>query len=323
MADETVIINILEAPEEPVTVNIIESPDEPVEMFFSDPDSVPKGGAQGQVLSKKSNANYHTEWKNLSANDVGADTQGSAATAESSAKSYADTLVSTLSNSILQTLTYYATKAWVNAQGFITNVISALGYTPENAANKQTDLAPSAIKYPSVDAVIEGISTAMKGVRKLLFYQNTTASVTGTTAAYILTPNTWYIPGGTMGPNGIVHVEALCGRGSGTNAQIAFSALVNTSYSIPGAKAIHSTGSTLNTGLKTMGFQARTVNKNNVALNQRSPISSPFQDTATSNAISDENIDWSVGQYIMLVSTANSALDEAKLFNAQIYITNP
>jgi hypothetical protein len=35
---------------------------------------------------------------------------------------------------------------------------TALGFTPENVANKQSDLTPSATKYPVVDAVLAGLS---------------------------------------------------------------------------------------------------------------------------------------------------------------------
>lgn len=48
---------------------------------------------------------------------------------------------------------------WVTSLGFITNVISALGFTPENVSNKQTDLTASATKYPTVDAVNIGLGT--------------------------------------------------------------------------------------------------------------------------------------------------------------------
>jgi hypothetical protein len=54
-------------------------------------------------------------------------------------------------------LTDYATQAWVTSQGYITNVITALGFTPENVANKQTDLTASATKYPTVNAVNTGL----------------------------------------------------------------------------------------------------------------------------------------------------------------------
>ena len=54
----------------------------------------------------------------------------------------------------------YATQSFVTSQGYITNVITALGYTPENVANKATDLtSPDNTKYPTTLVV----STALSG----------------------------------------------------------------------------------------------------------------------------------------------------------------
>lgn len=57
--------------------------------------------------------------------------------------------------SITAALVGYATQAWVAAQGYITNVITALGYTPENVSNKSTStsLGTSDTAYPSQKAV--------------------------------------------------------------------------------------------------------------------------------------------------------------------------
>lgn len=74
-----------------------------------------------------------------------------------------------------QTLAQIASRAWVNAQGFITNVITALGFTPENVANKQTDLTASATKYPTVDAVNAGLATKV----------NSNSAITGATKTKI------------------------------------------------------------------------------------------------------------------------------------------
>lgn len=76
-------------------------------------------------------------------------------------KTYFDTVYTTTSSvasQITTALSGYATQAWVTSQGYITSVVSALGFTPENVANKQTDLTASATKYPTVDAVNTGLS---------------------------------------------------------------------------------------------------------------------------------------------------------------------
>lgn len=73
------------------------------------------------------------------------------------------------------TLAQIASRAWVNAQGFITNVITALGFTPENVANKQTDLTASATNYPTVNAVNTGLGTKV----------NANSAITGATKTKI------------------------------------------------------------------------------------------------------------------------------------------
>ncbi len=70
------------------------------------------------------------------------------------------TTTSAVASQIATALSGYATQAWVTSQGYITNVITALGYTPENVANKQNSLAAdgTGAKYPTVDAVNAGLT---------------------------------------------------------------------------------------------------------------------------------------------------------------------
>jgi hypothetical protein len=59
---------------------------------------------------------------------------------------------------IVSSIAGYATEAWVNSRGFITNVITALGFTPENVANKAINLAgPNQTTYPTTLAVVNGL----------------------------------------------------------------------------------------------------------------------------------------------------------------------
>jgi hypothetical protein len=53
-----------------------------------------------------------------------------------------------------------ATRAWVTAQGYITNVVTALGYTPENSANKTDTMSgntASSTKYLSAKGVYDWV----------------------------------------------------------------------------------------------------------------------------------------------------------------------
>jgi len=65
------------------------------------------------------------------------------------------TTPSAVATQITTALVGYATQSWVNSQGFITNVITALGFTPENIANKATDFtSPNNTTFPTTQAVI-------------------------------------------------------------------------------------------------------------------------------------------------------------------------
>ena len=64
------------------------------------------------------------------------------------------TTTAAVASQITAALSGYATQAFVTSQGYITNVITALGYTPENQANKKTTLADNSDTfYPSQKAV--------------------------------------------------------------------------------------------------------------------------------------------------------------------------
>lgn len=71
------------------------------------------------------------------------------------------TTTSAVASQITTALSGYATQAWVASQGYITNVVSALGFTPENAANKSTTttLGTSDTLYPTQNAVKTYIDT--------------------------------------------------------------------------------------------------------------------------------------------------------------------
>jgi hypothetical protein len=64
---------------------------------------------------------------------------------------------------IVSSIAGYATEAWVNSRGFITNVITALGFTPENVANKNTStsLGTSDSLYPTQNAVKTYVDTGL------------------------------------------------------------------------------------------------------------------------------------------------------------------
>jgi len=79
-------------------------------------------------------------------------------------KTYFDTVYTTTSavaTQITTALTGYATQAWVTSHGYITNVITALGYTPEDTSNKTsivTGNETSTSKYLTVKGVYDWVT---------------------------------------------------------------------------------------------------------------------------------------------------------------------
>ena len=154
--------------------------------------SVPNGGTTGQVLAKNSNDDNDTEWVNQS----GGGTWGS--------------ITGTLS-----------------AQTDLQTALDA----KEDTANKQTDLTPSATKFPTVNAVIAGLAK----FPFVLFKRTTPITHTGTTTptkvASIL------IPVGALEANDIWEISArVVASLNGNNKH--FRIKVNTTDSLSGAVTI-------------------------------------------------------------------------------------
>lgn len=66
---------------------------------------------------------------------------------------------------------------------------ASLGFTPENVANKQTDLTASATKYPTVDAVNTGLNLKISKHVGATYTTNAIQTVTAAEYAAIGTPD--------------------------------------------------------------------------------------------------------------------------------------
>lgn len=92
-------------------------------------------------------------------------------------------------NSVVQ----IATRAWVTAQGYITNVVTALGYTPENSANKTDTMSgntTSSTNYLSAKGVYDwvislGYQAALTAANFGSFINGLTSKTTPVDADYL------------------------------------------------------------------------------------------------------------------------------------------
>jgi hypothetical protein len=92
-----------------------------------------------------------------------------------------------------------ASRTWTLAQGFITNVITALGYTPENASNKEnTTLDTSTTKYPTNNLVKTNVDTKLTKNG-----DNITGDITNSGTGF------FQIPSGTTAQRPVSPVDAM------------------------------------------------------------------------------------------------------------------
>jgi hypothetical protein len=241
-----------------------------------------------------------------------------------------------LLSDITSALIGYATEAWVNSQGFITNVITALGYTPENVANKATNLtSPDNTKYPTTQAVANGLALKLNiGAAthcKYFAYDNVTASVTGTTDETVM--RNILIPAGSIGANGILQIFNHCFKTTSTTT----GATVRMYLATVGTNLVGNTGTPTSATLIATNiigtannaytpFNRSLVNKNSESLNEILLVTnnSPSNDTVSINtALSTLNIDTSVNLWLVLTFQLNNSANVGFYNNTQLYINKP
>ena len=139
---------------------------------------------------------------------------------KSNLKTYFDgiyTTTSAVATQITTALSGYATQAWVTSQGYITNVITALGFTPENVANKSTltTLGTSDTLYPTQNAVKTYVDTNSEKVVRAYY-----------PAWNFTTLNTWR--SWSRNTSNMVAVDA--NQSLGTGVTLAHSAFVDSNF---------------------------------------------------------------------------------------------
>lgn len=186
----------------------------------------------------------------------------------------------------------YTTQSWVNSQGFITNVITALGYTPENVANKSTSVttdSTSNTKYPTVKAVFDWANSQFKKYKFLSLTQSVGSNAVGETQLIRVT-----IPANTFSTNDKLYfrlglrkdgaLNAVTIRvklttsdtmPSGTTSQIASASIGNTSLYCPVERTMAISGGNLK------GFSFISANVSDITTSANAWSSVAFDVTQT------------------------------------------
>lgn len=173
------------------------------------------------------------------------------------------------------TVAQFASRAWVTAQGFITNVITALGYTPENVSNKSDSYtASSSTTYASTKALVDGLAT--KQDITIVVSSNTTAQ---NDRMYHVIGNVTFTD-----PTGI--------EGRGYFVIVRFGSCVLGGNSYIGGETIHRifySGSWLNIALRPSTYvpTTRTINGYDLSAN-RTLTASDVSAVASNSAITGE-----------------------------------
>jgi len=212
----------------------------------------------------------------------------------------------------------------VDAKGRITgasnvgiSISSALGYTPENVANKATSLtSPDNTKYPTTQAVQTELDLkANKATTLQCIGINTTpAYLTNNASEQIM--QVIEIQGGIINVNDILHFESLDNK-AGTVANTGMRLRVS---DVPNPSPISSatllaTWSGANTAVHIPMTRNKVFVKSATSTLITAPATSIFDDNATAQSYSSINIDYTVTKYFIF--TAQSASANADVITKQ------
>jgi hypothetical protein len=247
-------------------------------------------------------------------------------------KTYADTKISSVSatSPMVSTggtsPTLSIPQATSSADGYLSstdwttfsNKQNALGFTPEDVANKQTNLTASATKYPTVNAVNTGLALKQNALGYTPYRFNAPAQIvhTGTTAETIL--QTILIPANTFTNGDFIMFSALVTKLA--NLGVTTHTLkVNTTNTLTGATLISTAG--LNTTNFTMKF------KREIALNGGNGyilnISNNIQNDQTINAAANllPSFTYNLGAdlYFFVTCTLTNVLDTITYRGLNLY----
>lgn len=210
-------------------------------------------------------------------------------------------------------LTYNSsTQVWENK-----GITTALGYTPENAANKSSSYSVSStVTYPNTKALVDGLAT--KGTVIETTTDGTVTSPLVNTVSQVL-----LIPGGTFGEG--MTLETLgWARKTGVNGPLTYRRYVNTTPNLVGSPILiaqpgASASATVYAGLRRF-LRIKTSDGSGVGTELTNVSSTSYDDVpgTSTTAVSNVSINWNNDVYIIDALQCSSASDSARVSSLKV-----
>lgn len=206
--------------------------------------------------------------------------------------------------------TLSAVQTWVNNQGFITNVITALGYTPENSANKgqANGYAPLNGSTKIADAYIDDKYNSI--IAETVTDGAVTSGTSNTYSIGIL------IPANTVKAGTSPEVFSLAGK-TGTAGIITTRMYINTTNDLSGTPILIalSPGAAASTRTIPLHRYLRVVTADGSGLGTlitNNTVSMYSDYVISTSPLQSLAIDWTVDQYLIISCQCGSGSDSAR-----------
>ena len=200
------------------------------------------------------------------------------------------------------------------------SIIAALGYTPENVANKSisTSLGTSDTLYPSQNAV-----KTYADKDKLIAEYHGTTTVTLTTGGTLYNLQSVLIPANTFVTGDSVYIRIICGKNVSGSTNRSITVKVNTSINTSGSQialfnstssgsryilAVERITDIVGTGMRTFEPTVSTVTD---IANVTSGTGTDIYPTVT--------IDWTVDQYINVLGSSSSSSSNMDIYHIEVW----
>ena len=210
-------------------------------------------------------------------------------------------------------LTYNSsTQVWENK-----GITTALGYTPENVANKSSSYSVSStVTYPNTKALVDGLAT--KGTVIETTTDGTVTSPLVNTVSQVL-----LIPGGTFGEG--MTLETLgWARKTGVNLPFTYRRYVNTTPNLVGSPILiaqpgASASATVYAGLRRF-LRIKTSDGSGAGTELTNVSSTSYDDVlgTSTTAVSNVSINWNNDVYIIDTLQCSSASDSARVSSLKV-----